>query len=70
MTGWIQFGALGIVAFVVWRVISWLTSSLNGKLDRLTDATQANTTAAKEASGAIRALTRAVERLNTREGAP
>jgi len=64
---WIQFGALGIVGFVVWRLIAWVTNSLNGKLDRLSAATDANTNAAKEGSGAIRALTRAVERLNTRD---
>jgi hypothetical protein len=64
---WIQFGALGIVGFVVWRVVGWLTNSLNGKLDRLTDATHANTAAARETTGAIRQLTRAVERQNAQD---
>lgn len=66
---WIQFGALGIVGFVVIRIVDFLLKKLNGKLDRLSDATQANTHAAREAAGAVRELTRAVEKLNTRNTA-
>lgn len=62
---WIQFGALGIVAFVVWRLVAWVLGSLNGKLDRLTKATEATTAATRENTGAIKELTRVVERMDS-----
>jgi Flp pilus assembly pilin Flp len=67
-TAWVQYGALGIVAFVVWRSLLYLTTSLNGKFDKLTKAveTSENThrVATKELTEAMNSLRDAVERVN------
>lgn len=57
----LQFGALGIVAVVVVRLVKWLTDSLNGKLDRLADAVRANTLSNNEMGAAMRQLSRTLE---------
>jgi len=49
----LQFGALGIVAFVCWRLVAWMTGSLNGKLDRLACAVEDNTKATLTTSAAL-----------------
>lgn len=74
----LEYGALGLVALVVlyvtYRLVNWMTTTLNGKLDRLTAATDANTAvtrsstdtttaAINENAGAIRDLTRKCEQL-------
>lgn len=65
----LQYGALGLVAIVVIyvtsRLVNWLTGTLNGKLDRLAAATDANTAATRETAEAHRELARQIERLRT-----
>lgn len=63
----LQYGALGLVAIVViyltGKLVGWLTNTLNGKLDRLANATDTNTTAVRESVGAQLATTREIENL-------
>lgn len=73
----LEYGALGLVALVVLYVtaalVKWMTSTLNGKLDRIAaamelnaKATDANTTAIREQAGATKDLTRRVEGIDGR----
>lgn len=54
----LQFGALGIVAFVCWRLVAFVTSSLNGRLDRLSQAVEENTRSNRETVAVMRAIKR------------
>lgn len=63
----LEYGALGLVAmvviYVVYRLVNWMTNTLNGKLDRIANnlelvvrATDANTVATRELTGGVQRL--------------
>ena len=80
----LEYGALGLVAmvviYVVYRLVNWMTTTLNGKLNKIAEgledvaeaiaenqrATEANTVATKELIGAVKDLANKVERIDGR----